>query len=81
MSHHKHVKLDLSSLQVRDQFKARVFFPQKGSDDDPETITVIGKKENAEAARDHILKLIKDLVWAVHCQLTKKGGRGRRGRS
>lgn len=48
--------------QVRDKFQARVLFPQKGSDDDVETITIIGRKENAEAAKAHLQKLIKDLV-------------------
>lgn len=49
-------------LQVREQFEARVIFPQKGSDDDTEVITIIGRKENADAAKAHLLKLIKDLV-------------------
>ena len=49
-------------LQVRDKFGARVIFPQKSTDDDAEVITIIGRKEKAEAARDHLKKLIKDLV-------------------
>ena len=39
-----------------------MIFPQKSTDDDAEVITVIGRKEKAEAARDHLKKLIKDLV-------------------
>ena len=53
-------------LQVRDKFGARVIFPQKSSDDDAEAITIIGKKEQVEAARDHLRKLIKDLVSSKH---------------
>ena len=63
----------LFHCQVRDQFGARVIFPQKSSDDDTDTITIIGRKEKAEAARDHLLKLIKDLV----CE--GRGGEGRGG--
>ena len=55
-------------LQVRDKFGARVIFPQKSTDDDAEVITIIGRKEKAEAARDHLRKLIKDLV-SIHHQL------------
>lgn len=55
-------KMWLITFQVRDKFGARVIFPQKASDDDAEVITIIGKKEQAEAARDHLRKLIKDLV-------------------
>ena len=39
-----------------------MIFPQKGSDDDAEVITIIGRKENADAAKAHLLGLIKDLV-------------------
>ena len=39
-----------------------MIFPQRSSDDDAETITIIGKKEKAEAAKDHLQKLIKELV-------------------
>ncbi len=48
--------------RVRDQFGAHVIFPQKSSDDDSETVTIIGPKEKAEAAKAHLEKLIKDLV-------------------
>ena len=47
---------------MRDQFDARVIFPQKGSDDDVEVITIIGRKENADGAKAHLQKLIEDLV-------------------
>ena len=47
---------------MRDQFGARVIFPQKGTDDDPETIMVIGQKAKAEETKAHLEKLIKDLV-------------------
>jgi len=33
------------------------------SDDDKELITIIGKKEGVEAAKQELLKAIKDLVW------------------
>ena len=39
-----------------------MIFPQKSTDDDAEVITIIGRKEKAEAARDHLKGLIKDLV-------------------
>ena len=39
-----------------------MIFPQKSTDDDAEVITIIGRKEKAEAARDHLKELIKDLV-------------------
>ena len=48
--------------KVRDQFGARIMFPQKSSDEEPELVTIIGTKEKAEAARQHLQKLIKDLV-------------------
>ena len=53
--------------QVRDQFGARVIFPQKSSDDDAELVTIIGRKEKADAAKEHLLKLIKDLVCVCMC--------------
>ena len=37
-------------------------FPNRSSDDDPEVVTIIGRKEKAEAAKNHLEKLIKDLV-------------------
>ena len=33
------------------------------SDEDKELITIIGKKEGVEAAKQELLKAIKDLVW------------------
>ena len=39
-----------------------MIFPQKSTDDDAEVITIIGRKEKAEAAKDHLRDLIKDLV-------------------
>lgn len=55
--------------KVRDEFGARVIFPQKSSDDDAEAVTIIGRKEKAEAARDHLLKLIKDLDNIVEVEM------------
>ena len=37
-------------------------FPNRSGDDDPEVVTIIGRKEKAEAAKNHLQKLIKDLV-------------------
>ena len=37
-------------------------FPQKSTEEDSEVVTIIGRKEKAEAAKDHLLKLIQDLV-------------------
>ena len=37
-------------------------FPQRSGDDDPEVVTIIGRKEKVEAAKNHLEKLIKDLV-------------------
>ena len=48
--------------KVRDDFEARVIFPQKDSDDESDVIVIIGKKENVVSAKDHLLQLIKDLV-------------------
>ena len=48
--------------RVRDQFGAHIIFPQKSSDDETDTVTIIGPKEKAEAAKGHLEKLIKDLV-------------------
>ncbi len=48
--------------KVRDKFGARVIFPQKLSEEDSDTVTIIGRKEKAEAAKEHLLKLIQDLV-------------------
>jgi predicted PilT family ATPase len=60
--------------KVRDQFGARVIFPQRNSDDDAETITIMGKKEKAEAAKDHLQKLIKELdnIVEVEMQVAQK---------
>lgn len=52
--------------RVRDQFGARIIFPQKSSDDDHEIVVIIGRKENAEGAKQHLEKLIKDLVSTIH---------------
>ncbi|CAI8009636.1 Vigilin [Geodia barretti] len=59
---------------VRDQFGARVIFPQRNSDDDAETITIMGKKEKAEAVKDHLQKLIKELdnIVEVEMQVAQK---------
>ncbi len=48
--------------KVRDELGARVIFPQKGSDDESDLILIIGEKENVEATKTHIYKLIKELV-------------------
>ena len=48
--------------KVRDDFEARVIFPQKDSDDESDVIVIIGKKENVVSAKDHLLQSIKDLV-------------------
>ena len=48
--------------KVRDELGARVIFPQKGSDDESDVILIIGRKENVEGAKTHLLKLIKELV-------------------
>ncbi len=48
--------------KVRDEFEARIIFPQKESDDESDVIVIIGRKENVENAKGHLLKLIKDLV-------------------
>eukprot|EP00731_Ephydatia_muelleri_P015246 Em0008g966a len=64
--------LELANEQVRDQFGARVIFPQKGTDDDPETIMVIGQKAKAEETKAHLEKLIKDLL--IHEIADENGG-------
>ncbi len=48
--------------KVRDKFGARVMFPQKSSEEDCDVVTIIGRKEKAEAAKEHLLQLIQDLV-------------------
>lgn len=40
-------------------------FPQKSSEDDSDTVTIIGRKEKAEAVKEHLLKLIQDLVSSI----------------
>ena len=47
--------------KVRENTGARVVFPTP-SDEDKELITIIGKKEGVEAAKQELLKAIKDLV-------------------
>jgi len=39
-----------------------VIFPQRSSEEDLDLITVIGREEKAVAAKEHLLKLIEDLV-------------------
>ena len=48
--------------KVRENTGARIVFPTP-NDDDKELITIIGKKEGVEAAKQELLKAIKDLVW------------------
>lgn len=50
--------------KVRENTGARVVFPTP-SDEDKELITIIGKKEGVEAAKQELLKAIKDLVRRV----------------
>ena len=47
--------------KVRENTGARVVFPTP-NDEDKELITIIGKKEGVEAAKQELLKAIKDLV-------------------
>ena len=46
---------------MRENTGARIVFPTQ-SDEDKELITIIGKKEGVEAAKQELLKAIKDLV-------------------
>lgn len=48
--------------KVRESTGARIVFPTL-SDDDKELIIIIGKKDGVEAAKQELLKAIKDLVW------------------
>ena len=47
---------------MRENTGARIVFPTQ-SDEDKELITIIGKKEGVEAAKQELMKSIKDLVW------------------
>ena len=47
--------------KVRENTGARIVFPTP-SDEDKELITIIGKKEGVEAAKQELMKAIKDLV-------------------
>ncbi|KAK3718445.1 hypothetical protein QZH41_014445 [Actinostola sp. cb2023] len=51
----------VSIRKVREETGARIVFPA-AKDEDKELITIIGKKESVEAAKQHLLKSIKDLV-------------------
>jgi len=46
--------------KVRDKFGARVIFPAHG-DEQPDVVTIIGKKDSVEQAKEHILEQIKEL--------------------
>ena len=61
---------------MRDQFGARVMFPSRSGDDDPEVVTIIGRKEKVEGAKNHLEKLIKELVRlvCVHVCVCVNGG-------
>lgn len=48
-------------FQVRDKTGARIIFPNE-SDEDRDTIVIIGRKEEVEAAKKELNDLIKDLV-------------------
>jgi len=50
-----------SIRKVREETGARIVFPV-AKDEDKELITIIGKKEAVEAAKQQLLKSIKDLV-------------------
>ena len=52
-------------------------FPQRSGDDDPEVVTIIGRKEKVEGAKSHLEKLIKELVSDVERERERGGGEGR----
>lgn len=47
--------------QVRDKTGARIIFPNE-NDEDRDTIMIIGRKEQVEAAKKELNDIIKDLV-------------------
>lgn len=53
-------------LQFREKFDVRVIFPNT-KDDDQETITIVGKKESVEKAKDDLLQSIKELASSFLC--------------
>ena len=49
---------------MREKTGARIVFPA-AKDDDKELITIIGKKESVEEAKQDLMKAIKELVMFV----------------
>lgn len=49
---------------MRDTFGARVIFPAPG-DEQPDIVTLVGKKENVEKAKEHLIEQLKELVSGV----------------
>lgn len=60
--HHKFLigKNGASIKKIRDNTGARIVFPTS-NDDDKDLITIIGKKENVEAAKSQLESIIKDI--------------------
>lgn len=48
-------------IQIREGTNTRIIFPNEG-DDDKEVITIIGKKEDAEKAKEELETIIQQIV-------------------
>lgn len=48
-------------LQIRESTGARIIFPNE-NDEDKEVITIIGKKESAEKAKEELEAIIEQIV-------------------
>ena len=56
-----------SISKIQQQYDVQVQFPEKGSPN-PDTIIITGLEKDATAARDDILKRVKELVCSVKCK-------------
>lgn len=51
-------------IQIRDGTNTRIIFPNEG-DDDKEVITIIGRKEDAEKAKEELETIIQQIVSCI----------------
>ena len=54
--------------KIRQEHDVQIQFPDKANEGSSDSIIIVGLQENAEMARDDILKIVKDLVSCCHSE-------------
>lgn len=55
--------------RIMDQFKVDIRFPKTQNGENPDTVTLIGLKENVEECKEHLLELAENYVSALKLKL------------